>query len=307
MPTRFSFSGHETFSLRLGWLKKAVDIVPHTSDIFNTDSAIIQFGVGKNMVRSIRHWSLATEVIEKDPNSKKHNIYRVSKFGDYLFGKQGVDPYCEDSATLWLLHWLLCCSAHQSTLWHFVFGHWRGGSLELHTLKPALQKWLEDRNSSMPADATLKRDFQCLINTYVPKHRAKSYVENIVEFALVSLGLIYENSGTLYLHQGHRQHLPPEIFAYTVLDYWDRYFEETNTLSVQSVLMHRASPGQILLLSEEHAFELVTQIEAFENSPFRFDSTAGIHQFYRMPHVQPKDMLDRYYRQAHAPLAPPSE
>lgn len=307
MPTQFSFCGHETFSLRLNWLKKAVDIVHKKSDIFNSDSAIVQFGVGKNMVRSIRHWSLATEIIEKDPASTKHNIYRVSEFGNYLFGRQGVDPYCEDTATLWLLHWLLCCSTDHSTLWHFVFGHWRGGSLELRTLKPALQKWLEDRNSSLPSDTTLKRDFQCLIHTYVPKHRPKSYLENIVEFALVSLGLVFEDSGSIYLHQGHRQNLPPEIFAYTVLDYWNRNFQEVNTLSVKNVLMHRASPGQIFLLSEEHAFQLVTQIEAFEDPPFRFDSTAGIHQFYRMPHVQPKDMLERYYRHAHARLADTSE
>ena len=301
MPTQYSFSGHETFSLRLGWLKKAVDIVPQKSDIFNSDSAIVQFGVGKNMVRSIRYWSLATEVIEAEPDSKKHPTYRVSELGNFLFGKHGVDPYCEDSATLWLLHWLLCRSADQCTLWHFVFGHWRGGPLEFHTLKPALHKWLEDRNSSMPADASLKRDFQCLINTYVPKHRAKSLLENIVEFALVSLGLVYENSGTLYLHQGHQQNLPPEIFAYTVLDYWNRNFQEVNTLSAQSILMHRASPGQIFLLGEEQAFQLVTQVEAFEDPPFHYDSTAGVHQFYRMPHIQPKDMLKRYYRHAHTP------
>ena len=64
MVSPYSFSGHETFPLRLNWLKKAVSVVNDKSTVFQSDEAIVKFGVGKNMVRSIRHWGLATEVIE---------------------------------------------------------------------------------------------------------------------------------------------------------------------------------------------------------------------------------------------------
>ncbi|MCY4159547.1 MAG: DUF4007 family protein [Bacteroidetes bacterium] len=133
MASQYSFSGHETFPLRLAWLKKAVDAI-EDSTIFQSDFAIAKFGVGKNMVRSIRHWSLATGVIEADPSSDERNALRASDLGKYLLGKKGVDPYCEDAATLWLLHWLLCRSPARATLWHFVFGYWRGGGIELRSL-----------------------------------------------------------------------------------------------------------------------------------------------------------------------------
>jgi len=56
---RISFSGHETFPLRFNWLKKGIDAAAEDPEIFNSDRAIAEFGVGKNMVRAIRHWGLA--------------------------------------------------------------------------------------------------------------------------------------------------------------------------------------------------------------------------------------------------------
>ena len=58
-------SGHETFPLRYGWLKKAFDAVSAAEEsgldrsIFLADDAIARFGVGKNMVASMRHWAVA--------------------------------------------------------------------------------------------------------------------------------------------------------------------------------------------------------------------------------------------------------
>jgi len=63
-------SGHETFPLRQGWLKKAYDAVaaeagkPNSKDIFNSEDAVARFGVGKNMVSSMRHWANCCGIIE---------------------------------------------------------------------------------------------------------------------------------------------------------------------------------------------------------------------------------------------------
>jgi len=53
------FSGHETFPLRYGWLKKVFDAVyecerdgrkDEAKDVFLNEDSIARFGVGKNMV-----------------------------------------------------------------------------------------------------------------------------------------------------------------------------------------------------------------------------------------------------------------
>ena len=61
---KLQFAGHETFPLRYGWLNKAYDQVARvvssgtgdSNSIFTDERAISLFGVGKNMVVSMRHW-----------------------------------------------------------------------------------------------------------------------------------------------------------------------------------------------------------------------------------------------------------
>ena len=67
------FAGHETFSLRYGWPKKAVDATAADPLVFTRDEAVITLGVGKNMVRSIRHWGLMTGILEEDPRAAEQS------------------------------------------------------------------------------------------------------------------------------------------------------------------------------------------------------------------------------------------
>ena len=60
------FAGHETFTLRYGWLKKSMDAVFEDPEVFTCDDVLTTLGVGKNTVRSIRHGALATGIIQED-------------------------------------------------------------------------------------------------------------------------------------------------------------------------------------------------------------------------------------------------
>lgn len=74
------FSGHETFPLRQMWLKKAFEARDGTDikkSTFTDESAIALFGVGKNMVASIKHWALACGVFEEDDHDK--SSFRINE------------------------------------------------------------------------------------------------------------------------------------------------------------------------------------------------------------------------------------
>ena len=292
---RLSFSGHETFPLRFSWLKKAVDAVKRDPTVFSADDALARFGVGKNMVRSIKHWARATGMIE---NASGRGAVRVTPLGEFLFGEDGADPFCEDPATLWILHWNISRTAERSTLWHFVFGHWRGGALELDALRPALRQWLADEHDdSPPAVSTLRRDLKCLRTSYAPGRSEKANLEEVVGCPLASLGIVQENEGLYHLHQGYQTALPPDIFSYVVLDYWKRRAPDSETLALQEFLSERASPGRILLLSEDQAFALIEQFDERPDPPFVYRDSAGIRQLYRSESgaIDPMAPLRRYY------------
>src|SRR5690606_16914028 len=117
------FSGHETFPMRYGWLKKAYDTVLELSasgatitEIFNNDEAIAHFGVGRNMVRSIRHWAAHCKVIGTVEQSNAFST-NGKRFFD---STNGLDPYMENPSTLWLLHWTLATNERLAT-WFSTF------------------------------------------------------------------------------------------------------------------------------------------------------------------------------------------
>ena len=89
---KLQFSGHETFPLRQLWLRKAYDAVSKSIElssktIFSDDDAIARFGVGKNMVSSMRFWASACQIIKEDD---LHNAYVTTEIGDLLFHYEKV-------------------------------------------------------------------------------------------------------------------------------------------------------------------------------------------------------------------------
>src|SRR5687767_5819530 len=90
---RVQFAGHETFPLRLLWLKRAFDATKDGVAIgaFNAPEAIATFGVGRNMVAAIRFWALAAGIIVEDGKE-----IRPTEIGEALFAENGLDPFVED-------------------------------------------------------------------------------------------------------------------------------------------------------------------------------------------------------------------
>jgi hypothetical protein len=88
--TRGQFAGHETFPLRLLWLKKAYDRVKNGAPVgtFQEPGAIARFGVGRNMAQSMRYWALASGFVEDDGK-----VLRPSRFGEAVLADDGHDPY----------------------------------------------------------------------------------------------------------------------------------------------------------------------------------------------------------------------
>lgn len=52
----YRFSGHETFTCKQFWLKKGFDFLQGNERRFSDESAVVELGVGKNMVSSIAYW-----------------------------------------------------------------------------------------------------------------------------------------------------------------------------------------------------------------------------------------------------------
>ena len=97
---RATFARHETFHPRYGWVKKAFDAAEFDPNLFNREDAVVRMGVGKNMVRSIRHWGHAFKVPRVRPcRRSRRPVSQPTSLGRSVFGDDGADPYCEVPGT----------------------------------------------------------------------------------------------------------------------------------------------------------------------------------------------------------------
>lgn len=278
-------SGHETFPLRYGWLKKAFDAVedsPGTASaksVFLADDAIARFGVGKNMVSSIRHWANVTGVLDE---AALLDGPASTPLGKMLFGEGGLDPYFEHPATAWLIHWQLA-GRPQKTTWYWAFNYCPSTFFDREQLASGLLRLAGDRGWPRAAPTTIKADVACFIRTYVSMSPSgKASHEDVLESPLPELGLVKpvgKRDGFRFV-RGNKPSLGNGVFCYAVTDFW-MHFSAARTLSFEAIAHEPGSPGRVFLLDENSVADRLVQLEESTNGLYRWSETAGLKQLER--------------------------
>lgn len=297
---RGSFSGHETFPFRYAWLPKAVRFSGEDPGLFRAPDAMVRLGVGKNMVRSIRHWGLATGVLEEVPKSRGREL-TPSAFGLGLLGEGGWDPYLEDAGTLWLLHWRLASTPELATTWYWVFSH----IPQLEFTKSDLVNWLmqlsEQQSWARASEASLRRDVDCFVRTYAPSRITRKNVEDSLDCPLVELALLRPLGarGRYLLSRGEHASLPDPVFAYAVVDYLQRVHDiaAAKTVPLSSLALGHGSPGRVFCLSDRALLARLERLSDVTGGALVFDETAGLQQLFVIRPTNPAGILRSFYEE----------
>ena len=274
-------SGHETFPLRYGWLKKAFDAVSveeggaDGGSIFSREDAIAHFGVGKNMVASMRHWATSTGILNRH--------LAPTPLGHLVFGRGGLDPYMEDAATSWLAHWHIAGHADKTT-WFWAFNHFPALTFQREMLIRGVAGLVDERGWQRASPATIKRDVSCFVRTYVPRpvSRQASY-EDSLESPLTELGLIRPTGGRdrFRFVRGPKPSLGAGVFGFAVTEFWKHYSRDANTLSFEALAHEPGSPGRVFVLDENALINLLGDLEVATRGVYRWSETAGLKQLIR--------------------------
>ena len=167
------FSGHETFSCKQFWLKKGYDFV-NNNMTFNNDDAVVDLGVGKNMVSSIRYWCRAFGIIDEKDDTP-------TQLGNYIFSDNGYDPYLEDIGTLWLLHYNLI-KKNKASLYALLFNEFRKERIDFtkEHLHSFLKRKCNEDKSVNYNEKTITTDINVFFRNYAsPERKAKIEIEDV--------------------------------------------------------------------------------------------------------------------------------
>lgn len=205
-----SFGRSQTFPLRLGWLPKACAAASGKKKM-SDDERMVEWGVGKNMVSSILYWAQAADVI-----SEKGDL---TEFGRTIFDEEiGRDPYLEDDATLWLLHWKLVSRPRRFTAGFFMFNrHFAPGGFLLDDASAEIFQQLKSSGARM-SEIAVRRDVDMILRMYA--RRRDSMSEDGMESPLLALDLISGEplTGRYYCDLDEQNSLPPGVVGFAAAE-----------------------------------------------------------------------------------------
>jgi hypothetical protein len=294
-PFSKSFAGHETFAFRYPWLKKGVDNLEKYPDLFQRDDAIVILGVGKNMIKSIRHWCLATRVID-EAQSPQGKILHPSKLGKKLL--EDWDPYFEDDATLWLLHWNLASAGTRSATWYWAFNKFHEYAFTRQAITESLTHYIHNHGWTDVSESTIKRDVDCLVHTYLSKQDG-NIGDDPIECPLTSLDLLIQepDGDRLRFRVGPKNSLSIGIFAYALAEFWNKLCPERLTLELRQLTGLEGSPAYIFKLDEESIFNYLDGLKDATNGAMIFEDTSQVRRVVKQNESPLNSMkiLEAYY------------
>ncbi len=298
--TTFKFSGHQTFTFRYGWLEKGVRGVAEHPDLFFRDDALVLLGVGKNMVESIRYWCNVAQLIEQNLNAGKNasRSLQPTAVARKLLLNGAWDPFLEDDASLWLIHWLIATNPLIGTAWQLLFSRYNRPDFTRREVTNYVHDFVAKEGLKV-SETVITRDVDCLIRTYVSGTESKKQAVAEESFAcpLLQLKLIQPSpDGELYRFAiGTKPSLPAPVFAYALNEHFERQENRIETMSIQECLYGEASPGQVFKLDENSLIEYIEELEDTMGGSITIDETAGLKQIYRRQSFDPIKVLDNYY------------
>ncbi len=189
MPMKFR--AHDTFFIRKGWLSKGMRCVAKKPDVFisREENPMDVLGIGANMVKALRYWLQAVG-LTSEPNKGKR-LQQFTELGELIYKN---DTYVEELGTLQLLHYKLASQPEEATAWYFFFNEFSMSEFSREDFVSALQKYIKMHDSENEyAVRSLNDDFQCIINTYLPRYKsnpAKISPENNIDCPFGELGLV---------------------------------------------------------------------------------------------------------------------
>lgn len=292
-----AFGRHETFPLRYSWLTKGFQALLANPKVFESEDATVTLGVGKNMVHAIRYWLQAAQIIVK-----KEKGFEATAVGLAIFDEDGYDPYLEDEATIWLIHWLLATNAEFATAWYWFFNRFHKPEFTSQEVATGLYDFAKSELKGKLSQTTIKNDAAIVLRMYVrSKGLGRTPLEEALDSPLSMLNLVTSIPGakSYQSRPGSRDGLPLAIFGFAVAELFQAIgFSE---LPIEELMYGRPqypAIGGVFRLTESALLTKLEQLVQLIPDKLDIRETAGIHQLYLLDNIRPLDYLDYHYKNA---------
>ena len=254
--TKLSFSGHETFICKAFWLKKGFDFV-NSKHKFSDKSAVVNLGVGNNMVSSIRFWLKSFGLTD--------NNDQLTDIAHYLFDEKGKDPYLEYIGSIWLLHYYLV-TTNKASIYNLIFNEFRKERIDFTSdqLHSYLKRKCEETHTVYNSN-TINRDINVFIRNYTKPINGKVNIEDdfyrlFIELELVNFRINKDSEGEnlewFQIESKNRTDLPYQLVLFSILNNIDY----GTTISLKELEVGINSPASVFAINKECLLNKIQEI-----------------------------------------------
>lgn len=281
--TKIKFSGHESFPCKTLWLKKGYDFIKAGKN-FNSPDAVIDLGVGKNMVASIRYWLKAFGIYEND---------EITHLGNFLFDENtGRDKYIEDLATLWLLHFHLVFNK-EASLYNMLFCKFQKVFTQFDKERIVTSVKLdmtEAKKQGLFNENTVRKDVAVLIQNYILPRKSQSNED--FSSLLIDLDLLRQNQeekGYYFNYEGKRKVIK-EVFLYALINLKEQ--ECDNTIPYETI---QDKVGLAFCMQDHETIEMLKSLAKEYSNHLSYSDNAGIRMIQFTNELDKEQVLKDYY------------
>lgn len=277
---KIRLQGHEKFALREGWINKALMILPDNGDAFIRKDATDLFGIGSNMVKSLRYWMKAFGLT----NSSGTELSDVGKL------IANFDPYLEKQFTLWIMHSYIVKNVDEATTWFMYFNRCDAEDLDKNEIERILlreiRKYASGTNFS---EKSLNNDIDVLLNMY-SKSKEKADPEDKSVSPFSQLALIKKMDGRYIKSHPNKKNLPEEVVLYELA----LRMIGSDGISIEDIVFGENGLAKIYNMSGVMANDYFDRLDAI--GYIRVDRTAGLDMIYPVKKISPVEVIEYFYK-----------
>lgn len=272
---------HGTFSIREGWLEKAIHIIANSDDnksLFSKDNGVIEFGIGSMMVTSLRYWLIATDIIDERTN-------QLSEFGRLLLE---FDPYLDDEFSWWMIHEKLASNYKDAPILNIIFNEFKPKNFKKQDLNEFVLEYLKDNAIEFSSESGVDSDITVFLKTYT--NEVVTDPEDNLNSPLGKLDLIQKDKdGSYSFIQPRHDRLNYLVVYYNILN----CLGNSDSVHISELMNTNNSPTKLLKMDKNLFYLYLNEFK--REGLITVNRTAGLNMVYIHEKLSERQIFEKYF------------
>lgn len=280
MDKKIKLKGHESFSIREGWITKGIFEIKDNPKLFSEKNLTNILGIGTNMVKSLKYWLITAGVIKE----VKKMEYELTELGKLI---KRYDPYMEDVFSLYFIHLAIVTNIEKAIVWNIFFNKCNIKNFSKRELLEQI-KYILDTENLEYNEKMLIDEISILLKTYTIDDKNDT-PENNLTCPLTELKLIRKVDKDIYQKEKSTLNvLNPYVVYWCMINQTD-----SNSINIDDLFKGDNSVCKLLNLDKMLLNEYLDILK--KENLITINRTAGLNMVYINKRYSLEEIFEKYF------------